>query len=101
MAPALGGSLADRLASTVSWPRRLAIVEERLTSMAASGPKPDPMVAWVWNRLRLSGGRTRITDLLAGTGHSHRHVATRFRHQVGLTPKAAASISDSSMRPGR
>jgi AraC-like DNA-binding protein len=92
IAPALGGSLADRLASTVSWPCRLTLVEELLASMAASGPEPDPMVAWLWLQLRVSGGRARIADLVAETGHSHRHVTTRFRHQVGLTPKAAASI---------
>jgi AraC-like DNA-binding protein len=89
---ALGGSLPDRLASLGSWSRRLALVEELLASLAATGPEPDPMVTWMWYRLRVSGGRARVSHLVSETGRSHRHVAARFRDQVGVTPKTAANI---------
>ena len=46
----------------------------------------------MWSRISASGGRARIDDLVAETGWSHRHVATRFREQVGLSPKTAASV---------
>jgi AraC-like DNA-binding protein len=93
VAPGLGGpSLQDRLASLPTWPRRLALVEQVVASLAAAGPRPDPMVRWLWHQISVSQGRARIADLVAETGHSHRHVTTRFRQQVGLTPKALAGV---------
>ncbi len=63
--PALvGGSLVDRLACA-----------------------PDS-----WHRLRASAGRISVADLTGEVGWSHRHLAARFREQVGLTPKAAARV---------
>jgi AraC-like DNA-binding protein len=92
VAPGLAGSLADRLVSMPAWEQRFALVEDLLGSMADRGPRPDPLVGWMWGQLQASGGRARIADLVAETGRSHRHVTTRFRQQVGLTPKAAAGI---------
>jgi len=46
----------------------------------------------MWSRIRGSGGRARIDDLVRRTGWSHRYAATRFRDQVGLSPKAAAGV---------
>lgn len=93
LAPALGGDDArDRLASCTDWAARLALVDDALTSMAADGPRPDPMVAWLWHQLQTTGGRARIADLVAETGRSHRYVADRFRQQIGLTPKAASRV---------
>ena len=91
VAPALGGSLPDRLTES-SWPQRLSLVEAALLSLLDAGPEPEPFVAWMWSRISASGGRARIDDLVAETGWSHRHVATRFREQVGLSPKTAASV---------
>jgi transcriptional regulator GlxA family with amidase domain len=34
----------------------------------------------------------RVADLAAGTGWSGRHLASRFRAEIGLTPKAAARV---------
>lgn len=92
VAPLLGGSLPDRLAEASSWADRIALVEEALLSDLDAGPEPEPFVAWMWNRIRDSGGRTRIDDLVTQTGWSHRHVTTRFRSQIGLPPKAAAGV---------
>lgn len=91
VAPFVCGSLPDRLAAA-TWAERFDLVEQALRSAVALGPEPEPFVAWMWDRLRRSGGRARIKNLVAETGWSHRHVATRFRHQVGLSPKAAAGV---------
>ena len=91
VAPALGGSLPDRLAE-LSWPERMSLVEAALLSLLDAGPEPDAFVAWMWSRIRASGGQARIDHLVAQTGWSHRHVATRFREQVGLSPKLAAGV---------
>ncbi|MCC2593792.1 hypothetical protein LKO27_10285 [Tessaracoccus sp. OS52] len=92
VAPFLGGSLPERLAETTTWAGRIGVVEQTLLSALDAGPEPEPFVAWLWSRIRDSGGRARIDDLVAQTGWSHRHVTTRFRVQIGLSPKAAGGI---------
>jgi AraC-like DNA-binding protein len=71
---------------------RLVILEKALAAAILEGPEPDPLVAWMWDRLVQDHGRSRISDLVAETGFSHRHVSSRFREHVGLTPKTAARI---------
>ena len=39
-----------------------------------------------------SGGTLRITDLAAETGWTGRYLTSRFRTEIGLTPKAAARV---------
>lgn len=92
VAPELAGSLPDRLASLDTWSERFVVIDELLLAMAGRGRDPDPLVHWLWNRLHASGGRARISDLVKQSGWSHRHVTSRFREQVGVTPKAAAGV---------
>lgn len=92
LTPLLGGSLPDRLGEAPSWADRITLVEQALLSVLDAGPKPEALVAWMWNRIRDCGGRTWIDELVTQTGRSHRHATTRFRSQVGLPPKAAAGV---------
>jgi AraC-like DNA-binding protein len=92
VAPGLGPSLVDRLGSAGSWTRRFAVVDEALVRLAGSGRPVDPRVAFMWSWIRRSGGQVRISELVARTGWSHRHATTTFRRQIGVTPKAAASV---------
>jgi AraC-like DNA-binding protein len=106
----LGGACAElraRAVAATSWPERFAILDEILLRRAGPGlvgpgpagpglagiaPSPAPEVAWAWRQLLASGGTVRIADLAAGTGWSSRHLTSRFRTEIGLTPKAAARI---------
>jgi AraC-like DNA-binding protein len=99
----LGGACAelrDRARAAAGWPERFAILDEILLRRAADSqgpgprvtPQPPPEVGWAWRQLLVSGGTTRITDLAAETGWSARHLAGRFRTELGLTPKAAARV---------
>ncbi|MBM7788188.1 AraC family transcriptional regulator [Tenggerimyces flavus] len=90
--PWLGASFADRLASAKTWAQRFTLLEHTLLARAAGNPEPDPMISWLWHRLEATHGRASIATLVAETGRSHRHVTTRFTQQIGLTPKAAASL---------
>jgi AraC-like DNA-binding protein len=92
VAPGLAGSLPDHLASLPTWAERFAVVDDVLLRMADRGPAPDPLVSWMWRRLQDSGGRITVAELVRKSGWSHRHVTTRFREQVGLTPKAASRV---------
>ena len=52
----------------------------------------SPEVSWAWRHLLREGGALRMSELAAGTGWSGRHLTSRFRAEIGLTPKAAARV---------
>ena len=57
-----------------------------------AGPGVAPEVSFAWRRLLRAGGALRVSDLAAETGWSGRHLTSRFRTEIGLTPKAAARV---------
>jgi AraC-like DNA-binding protein len=94
----LGGVCAElraRLAEAAGWRERFALVDRWLLAlMGADRPAEGPAeVAWAWRRLLRSGGTARVSELAAETGWSSRHLTSRFRAEIGLTPKAAARVA--------
>jgi AraC-like DNA-binding protein len=93
VAPTLGsGRLGDQLASADDWGTRHSLAERALNRLATEGRPPDPLATWAWRRLARSNGNQRIADLVRESGVSHGHLARRFRQQLGVTPKTAASL---------
>ena len=104
----LGGvcaELRDRVRAAAGWPERFAVLDEILLRRSAAAPAaaaqcpgtlgPDaasPEVSWAWRQLLREGGALRMSELAAGTGWSGRHLTSRFRAEIGLTPKAAARV---------
>jgi AraC-like DNA-binding protein len=79
--------LVERLYEAPSWPERFAILDATLQHRLDGAPVPAPEIAHAVHRLTASRGRALITDLREETGWSARHLATRFRRDVGLGPK--------------
>jgi AraC-like DNA-binding protein len=52
----------------------------------------DPQVAWIAARITESGGRAPIAALREHTGLSKTRLATLFREQIGMLPKAYARV---------
>ena len=102
----LGGVCAElraRALAAPGWPERFAILDEillrRLAATAATATRAAtaatpaaPEVRFAWRQLLRTGGTARIADLAAETGWSGRHLTSRFRTEIGLTPKAAARV---------
>src|SRR5579859_3064213 len=97
----LGGvcaELRDRVGSVTSWRERFAILDEILLRQLVTGSARGtsaavaPEVLWAWRQLLRAGGAVRVADLATETGWSSRHLASRFRAEIGLTPKAAARV---------
>jgi AraC-like DNA-binding protein len=102
----LGGVCAElraRVLAAPGWPERFAALDEfllrRLTATAATATRAAPAatpaapeVRFAWRRLLQTGGTARVSDLAAETGWSGRHLTSRFRAEIGLTPKAAARV---------
>ena len=99
--------LRDRVRAAAGWPERFAVLDEILLRSAGlrsaglrsaglgwAGPSPGvaPEVSWAWRQLLREGGALRVSELAAGTGWSGRHLTSRFRAEIGLTPKAAARV---------
>ena len=93
----LGGvcaELRDRIRTAPRWPERFAITDEILLRLVRASPGAGiaPEVGWAWRRLLRTGGALRVSELAAGTGWSGRYLTSRFRAEIGLTPKAAARV---------
>ena len=93
----LGGvcaELSDRVRAAPGWPERFAVLDEillrRVGPVAPAGASSE--VSWAWQQLLRAGGALRVSALAAGTGWSGRHLTSRFRTEIGLTPKAAARV---------
>lgn len=95
----LGGvcaELGDRVRTAASWPERFAILDEILLRQLAAASRSTadvaPEVLHAWRQLLRAGGGVRVGDLATATGWSSRHLTSRFRAEIGLTPKAAARV---------
>lgn len=82
--------LEDRLRSTPSWRQRFAVVEEALARSLAR--RVDPEVGLAWRAIGASSGLVRVDRIAAETGWSRQRLWSRFRSQLGLTPKRAARL---------
>jgi AraC-like DNA-binding protein len=93
----LCAELRARVLAATGWPGRFAILDEillRRMTVAPAAARHDvaPEVTWAWRQLLTSGGAILVSDLAEQTGWTGRHLARRFREEVGLTPKAAARV---------
>jgi AraC-like DNA-binding protein len=87
--------LAERLAATPTWPGRFAVLDAVLCAAAdrsGQGAPASPEVGHVWRRLQAAAGAESVTALAGEVGWSRRHLAQRFRYEIGLPPKVAARV---------
>ncbi|WP_409235714.1 helix-turn-helix domain-containing protein [Streptomyces sp. PA5.6] len=84
--------LLEQLRAAASWEERFAIAEAALGRRYEAGRAVDPEVAHAWRKMVLSQGRVRIEPLAAEVGWSRKRLWTRFRSQIGPTPKRAAQL---------
>jgi AraC-like DNA-binding protein len=82
----------ERLRAAASWEERFAIAEDVLARRQEDGPAVDPEVAFAWAQMTASRGRVRVERLAAGAGWSRKRLWSRFRSQLGVTPKRAAQL---------
>lgn len=86
--------LAAGLAEAPDWATRLSLVADFLHAAVDRSRVPAlaPEVARACRRLHESRGRVAIADVVREVGWSSRHLAARFREQIGLRPKTMARI---------
>jgi AraC-like DNA-binding protein len=86
------GRAEDRLRAAASWDERFTIAVEILGRRLGARPPVDPEVAHIWRRTLTSRGRARVEGLADDVGWSRKRLWSRFRAQLGITPKRAARL---------
>lgn len=81
-----------RLRAATSWDERFTIAVEILGRRLGACPPIDPEVAYTWRRTLTSRGRVRVDGLADEVGWSRKRLWSRFRSQLGITPKRAAQL---------
>jgi AraC-like DNA-binding protein len=89
--------LSDQVRSARTWEERGRVVDQFLLERATHGPQPSPEVTRAWQLLMRSGGQTTISGIADEVGWSHKHLITKFKQQIGLTPRLAARLLRLSM----
>lgn len=84
--------LRERLAEAVTWDDRFAIAETALARRLHPSPTTDPEVAYGWSQIVGQQGQVRVDEIAAAVGWSRKRLWSRFRAQVGATPKHAARL---------
>jgi AraC-like DNA-binding protein len=84
--------LVERLAQAEGWRERFSTLEGFVAERVAAARGPTPDAVWAWRRLEETGGRLTVEALARELGCSRRHLALRFREQVGLPPKTVARL---------
>ena len=85
--------LRDRLGEERNWHRRFDVIEDYLRARLLSAPVPSSPVAFAYGKIVESRGTGSVAALAARLSWSRKHLAARFREEVGLTPKAVARIA--------
>lgn len=84
--------LRQRLGAERSWRRRFALAEQFCLARLA-GDRPSGPVAWAYGRIVASGGAVRVEAIAARLDWSRKHLAARFREEIGMGPKIIARIA--------
>ena len=88
----LGAELPERLAAAATWTERFRTLDAALGRLVDPDRAPPAEVRRAWHLLCASGGTVRVADVARAVGWSERHLAARFRVEIGLTPKVAARV---------
>jgi AraC-like DNA-binding protein len=84
--------IEERLRAAGSWDDRFAIAEDVLARRLRADRAAAPEVAFAWEQIVTSQGQVRVEQVAAEIGWSRKRLWSRFRSQIGLTPKRAAQL---------
>jgi AraC-like DNA-binding protein len=87
-----GERIEDKLRAAASWDERFTIAAEILGPRLCAHRPVDPEVAHIWRRTLTSRGQVRIDGLADEVGWSRKRLWSRFRSQLGISPKRAAQL---------
>lgn len=86
-------ALRVRLGETRRWSRRFALATDAVARRLAEGRAPTPATAWAYDSIVRAGGAVRVAAIAERLDMSRKHLAARFRDEVGMSPKTIARIA--------
>ena len=92
VAPRALVGLDSRLEGRADWGSRFDLLDDVFVARLSRVRTPAPDIAWAWTALERTHGRAPIGWICDRLGRSRRHLATRFREEIGLPPKTVARI---------
>ncbi|TKT79396.1 helix-turn-helix domain-containing protein [Aquamicrobium sp. LC103] len=84
--------LSDRLGEEADWETRFDIAEDFLETRLRTAPLACAATGRAYARIVASGGRVTMARIAEEAGWSRKHLAGRFREEIGCAPKAVARI---------
>jgi AraC-like DNA-binding protein len=84
--------LRERLVDAGSARDRFELLDAIFLRRMQRAHPPDEDVTWAWGALRRTHGRAPIGWICDRIGRSRRHLAMRFREQIGLPPKTVGRV---------
>lgn len=84
--------LVERLVAEPDWAARLVLLERAVSKRLAGAVGPTPGVHWAWSRLVETRGRVPIAALADELGWSAKRLVSRFKDEVGVSPKSVARL---------
>jgi len=82
----------EQLRAAESWDDRFAIAHTVLARRLEADRAVDPEVTFSWRQMVARRGQIRVEPLAAQVEWSRKRLWSRFRSQIGLTPKRAAQL---------
>ncbi|RWP03094.1 AraC family transcriptional regulator [Mesorhizobium sp.] len=89
---AQGLALRERLGNAPAWTTRFDIAEAFVTARLENAAETPLEIAWAYDRIIASGGRTRIGSIAERLGWSRKHLAGSFSNAIGIGPKTLSRI---------
>jgi AraC-like DNA-binding protein len=84
---AAGRALEERLLQARTVRERIRLAEEELLRRLTSTPRPDRTMPAIADHVFRSQGVTTVAALSAVSGFTRQHLARKFRHFLGVSPK--------------
>lgn len=85
--------LLERLRMAPDWADRFHLIEAALGERVDEGSVVDSVLAGAWQQVLDARGDVGLQVLREQTGWSRKRLAARFRAEIGLPPKAMASLT--------
>ena len=87
-----GMALRERLGNAPDWTARFDIAETFVAARLGNAAETPLEIAWAYDRIIASGGRTRISSVAERLGWSRKHLASSFSSAIGIGPKTLSRI---------
>lgn len=89
---AQGLALREKLGNAPDWTTRFDMAEAFVTARLENAAETPLEIAWAYDRIIASGGRTRIASIAERLGWSRKHLAGSFSNAIGIGPKTLSRI---------